>query len=97
MWPVNSLAFHPVCIMRVCLCAVATDPRADTTSSRWWQYLKYTLGVQDIAFNADGLWVVVGVSYSQEHSKDASFILFGGGCGCGNSVGENEEGKGERL
>ena len=33
VWPVNSLVFHPVCIMRVCLCTVATDPRTDTTRS----------------------------------------------------------------
>ena len=33
VWPVNSLAFHPVCIARVCLCTVATDPCTDTTRS----------------------------------------------------------------
>ena len=97
VWPVNSLAFHPVCVTRVCPCAAVTDPRADTTSSRRRQYLKYALGVQDIAFNADGSWVTVEVSYSWEHGEDTPFILFGGGCGCGNSVGENEEGQGERL
>ena len=35
VWPVNSLAFHPVCVARVCLCAAATDPHADTTCLRW--------------------------------------------------------------
>ena len=33
VWPVNSLAFHPVCVVRVCLCTVVTDPRTDTTRS----------------------------------------------------------------
>ena len=97
VWPVNLLAFHPVCVTRVCLCTVATDPCTDTTSSCWRQYLKYALGVQDIAFNVDRLRVVMAVSYSREHGEDAPFILFGGGCGCSNSVGENEEGQGERL
>ena len=97
MWPVNSLAFHLVCITRVCLCVVVTDPHADTTSSCQRQYLKYMLRVQDIAFNVDGSQVAVGVSYRWEHGEDALFILFSGGCGCSNSVGENQEGQGERL
>ena len=33
VWPVNSPAFHPVCIVRVCLCMAATDPCADTAHS----------------------------------------------------------------
>ena len=33
VWPVNSLAFHPVCVAHVCLCAAVTDPHADTTCS----------------------------------------------------------------
>ena len=36
VWPVNSLAFHPVCIMCVCLCIAVTDPRTDTTRSHQW-------------------------------------------------------------
>ena len=62
---------------------------------RLWQYPKYALRVQDIAFNVDRLWLVVGVSYGWEHSEDTPVILFGGRCGCSDSVGENEEG--ERL
>ena len=53
------------------------------------------LRVQDIAFNVGRLGLVVGVSYSW--GEDALLILFGGRCGCGNSVGENKEGQGERL
>ena len=34
VWPVNSLAFQPVCIARVYLCTAVTDPHTDTTCSR---------------------------------------------------------------
>ena len=91
MWPVNSLAFHPVCVTCVCLCAVATDPRADTTSSRRRQYLKYALGVQDIAFNADGSRVAMGVSYSREHGDHDLWGL------CRNGQGRYTESVQQRI
>ena len=36
-------------------------PADHTVKKQLWQYLKYALGVQDLAFNADGLGLVVGV------------------------------------
>ena len=51
-------------------------------------YPTYALEMQDIRFNVDGPQLAVGVSYGWEHSKDAPLTLFGGGCGCGDGVGE---------
>ena len=51
-----------------------------TAKKQLWQYPKYMLGMQDITFNVNGSWVVVEVSYGWEHSEDALFILFSGGC-----------------
>ena len=59
-------------------------------------YPTYVLEMQDIRFNADGLRLVVGVSYSWEHSEDTLLTLFSGGCGCGDGVGKYKEEQGER-
>ena len=42
-----------------------------TAKKRLRQYPKYALGVQDIAFSADGARLAVGVSYGWEHGEDA--------------------------
>ena len=41
----------------------------DHTAKKWlWQYPKYALGVQNIAFNADSLWLKVGITARIPHS-----------------------------
>ena len=50
-----------------------------TAKKRLRQYLKYVIGVQDIAFDVDGSWLAMGVSYGWEHGEDAcSYFLAAG-------------------
>ena len=43
-----------------------------TAKKRLRQYPKYPLGVRDIAFNADGTRLAVGVSYGWERGEDGA-------------------------
>jgi len=71
VWPVNSLAFHPVHNTFASAGGDGTVSIWDhTAKKRLRQYPKYALGVRDIAFNVDGSRLAVGVSYGWENGAE---------------------------
>ncbi|KZV76557.1 WD40 repeat-like protein [Peniophora sp. CONT] len=73
VWPVNSLAFHP-------LYNTFASAGSDGTVSIWdlklkkrlRQYPKYPDAIPSIAFNADGSRLAVGVSYTWDNGEEGA-------------------------
>ncbi|KAI0728531.1 WD40 repeat-like protein [Fomitopsis betulina] len=73
VWPVNSLAFHPVY-------NTFASAGSDGTVSIWdhklkkrlRQYPKYHSAVPSVAFNCDGTKLAVGVSYTWEEGEEGA-------------------------
>ncbi|GJE85362.1 WD40 repeat-like protein [Phanerochaete sordida] len=73
VWPVNSLAFHPVY-------NTFASAGSDGTVSIWdhklkkrlRQYPKYHSAVPSIAFNCDGTKLAVGVSYTWDETEEGA-------------------------
>ncbi|KAI0035473.1 WD40 repeat-like protein [Vararia minispora EC-137] len=73
VWPVNSLAFHPIY-------NTFASAGSDGTVSIWdlklkkrlRQYPKYSGPVPSIAFNADGSKLAVGVSYTWDNGEEGA-------------------------
>ncbi|KAF8517022.1 WD40 repeat-like protein, partial [Hysterangium stoloniferum] len=71
VWPVNALAFHPIHNTFASAGGDGTVSIWDhTAKKRLRQYPKYSLSVQDIAFNVDGSRLAVGVSYGWEQGPE---------------------------
>lgn len=73
VWPVNSLAFHPVY-------NTFASAGSDGTVSIWdhkvkkrlRQYQKYKTAIPSIAFNCDGSKLAVGVSYTWDEGEEGA-------------------------
>ncbi|KAJ3555599.1 hypothetical protein NM688_g2484 [Phlebia brevispora] len=73
VWPVNSLAFHPVY-------NTFASAGSDGTVSIWdhklkkrlRQYPKYRAAVPSVAFNSDGTKLAIGVSYTWDEGEEGA-------------------------
>ncbi|KAJ8463545.1 hypothetical protein ONZ51_g10188 [Trametes cubensis] len=73
VWPVNSLAFHPVYNTFASAGSDGTVSIWDHKSKkRLRQYPKYNAPVPSIAFNCDGTKLAVGVSYTWEEGEEGA-------------------------